>query len=242
MISIEKLERDLLYNSNDPILINGFPVYPVPIRTIRRIGYTTYRTLLGILCITPENISAMLEDPTIEGVPLYFLVTILEYQEKQREDILDAFRLICREDISWNAENMEIYCSGGTLDRTNFSDFQSVVKKRNKIGDSSEDDNPADERTRALLARSRELEAKRAKARGDDEGVTLADLISICAAKLQIHPDCIGDYDMYQLNDMLGRYKIFDDYETNMNALLHGAKKEDVDLHHWISGNQDLFK
>jgi len=44
------------------------------------------------------------------------------------------------------------------------------------------------------------------------------------------------------LNDMLGRFKIFDDYETNINALLHGAKKEDIDLTHWISGNKGLFQ
>lgn len=244
MTTIDRLERDLLYNSNDPVYVGGAPIYPVTIRDIRRMGYAHYKTLLGIICLTSNDIKAILKESSEDaGVPLYFLISILEYNENQRADILEAFRMVCHEDPSWNFDTMEIYAGGGVLTSENFTEFQTVVKERNKVpGDASDDENPADEYTRRLLAKSRAIEEKKAKQRGDDEGVTLADLISICAAKLQVHPDCIGDYDMYQLNDVLGRFKIFDDYETNINALLHGAKKEDIDLQHWISGNQSLFK
>lgn len=244
MTTIETLERELLYNSNDPVMVGMVPVYPVTIREIRRMGYARYKGLLGILCLTPEDISVLLDDPSSPGVPLYFLISILELKENQRDDILDAFRMVCHDTVTWDVQSMEIRLGDGVLNTENFPVFQTVIRERNKMlnKEVDSDDNPADERTKALLAKSRELEAKRSKARdGDDSGVTLADLVSICAAKLCVHPDAIGEYDMYQLNDVLGRFKMFEDYETNISALLHGAKKEDVDLRHWISGNQSLF-
>ena len=42
-------------------------------------------------------------------------------------------------------------------------------------------------------------------------------------------------YDIYQFNDQFNRLKIMDDYEVNVQALLHGAKKENVNLTHWIT-------
>ena len=45
----------------------------------------------------------------------------------------------------------------------------------------------------------------------------------------------IMQYDLYQFNDQFNRLKIMDDYEVSVQALLHGAKKEDVNLTHWIT-------
>ena len=241
MITADKLDMALLCNSNDPIFVGGFPVYPVPIRQIRRMGYNRYKMNLAILCLTEEDISRMMEGIHGAGAPFFFLLSVLAYKENERQDIIDAFRMVCREDITWDMSALEIRTSSGVLREDNFRMFQDAVRQRNQYEVDTADENPADEFTRQLMQRSRELDAKRAKARGEDGGVTLADLVSICAAKLQVHPDVIGTYDMYQLHDMLGRFKIFDDYEINIQALLHGAKKEDIDISHWISGNKSLF-
>lgn len=241
MITIDRLDRELLYNSSDPVYIGGVPVFPVTIRQIRQMGYIRYRINLAMLCMTEEDVRKLMNGVSDSGDPFLFLLSVLEYKEDQREDIIAAFRMVCREDITWDIGSFTIHAAGGTLTTENFRDFQNVIRERNKCNDQTADENPADEFTRQLMQKSRELEAKRAKMRGDEDGVTLPDLISICAAKMQAHPDVVGDFDMYQLNDALGRYKIFDDYETNIQALLHGAKKEDIDLSHWISGNKSLF-
>ncbi|MBO5970235.1 MAG: hypothetical protein J6S14_17280 [Clostridia bacterium] len=242
MITVNKLDRDLLYLSSDPVAVNGFPVYPVTIRQIRQMGYIRYRTCLALLTLTDEDVAKMMKGTVETGVPFFFLLSVLAFQEDQRDDIVQAFRMVCREDIEWDEKSLEIRSSSGVLTSENFLEFQNVVRERNKYDTQTVDENPADEYTRQLQQKSREMEARRAKQRGDGEGVTLVDLISICAAKLQVHPDAIGDFDMYQLNDALGRFKMFDDYEVNIQALLHGAKKEDIDLSHWISGNKSLFK
>ena len=38
--------------------------------------------------------------------------------------------------------------------------------------------------------------------------------------------DEIMEYDLYQFNDQFNRLKIMEDYEVNVQALLHGAKKK----------------
>jgi len=241
-MTIDKLDRALLCNSNDPILVDGVPIYPVTIRQIRQMGYAQYKTNLAILCITEDDVQRLVEGASGANAPFYFLLSMLAYHEDQCNDIVQAFRMVCREDITWDVSTMEIRTDNGVLNVENFGTFQDAVRERNQYDLKAVDENPADEFTRQLMQKSREMEEKRAKMRGGEDGVTLSDLISICAAKLQTHPDTIGDFDMYQLNDMLGRFKIFDDYETNINALLHGAKKEDIDLTHWISGNKGLFQ
>lgn len=241
MITAETVDRSLLYNSSEPVLVNGVPVYPITIGDIRRMGYTRYRILLRLLCLTSDDVSAMIQGEVSNHSPFLFLLALLEFSETECDDIKAAFRMVCRDDITWDLEKQQIFCKGGFLTEEHFYTFQNIVKERNVCMESEADENPADERARQLLKRSKELEERRRKDRGEGDGVTLADLVSICAAKLKVHPDDVGKYDLYQLYDVLGRFKSFDDYDVNINALLHGAKKEDVDLSHWLSSAKSLF-
>lgn len=240
--SLLKLERSLLYLSSDPVYVQDVPVYPVSIQDIRRMGYAKYRIQLGVLCLTADQVQDIMGDKVGTHEPFYFLLSLLEYSEAESGGIIDAFRMVTHETVTWDLSELKIYAGSGTLTVENFSDFQNVIRERNQFDTKTVDENPADERTRALLRRSRELEKRRAKAKGDEDGVTLADIVSICAAKIGVHPDVIGQYDMFQLYDLLGRLKILDEYDTGIEALLHGASKNDVDLKHWICANQDMFE
>lgn len=240
--TLQKVEHSLLYLSSDPVYIGNVPVYPIPIQDIRRMGYGKYRLRLGIICLTEDQVRDIMGAKTGVCVPFYFLLSILEHSEADRQDILEAFQMITHETISWDIHTMELRAGDGILTAETFSAFQNVIRERNQFDVETVDENPADERTKALLRRSRELEKRRAKARGDEDGVTLPDLVSICAARLHVHPDEIGKYDMFQLYDLLGRLKIFDEYETGVEALLHGASKDDVELKHWLCGNQSIFE
>ena len=64
----------------------------------------------------------------------------------------------------------------------------------------------------------------------------MADLISIFAEAEKMPPqDVYRNYDVYQFNDQFNRLKIMDEYHVNIQALIAGAKSEDVKLQHWIS-------
>ena len=79
------------------------------------------------------------------------------------------------------------------------------------------------------------MKRRKAKEPDEDSAITLADLVSILASGLGMSMDLVMDYDLYQFNDQFNRLKIMDDYEVSVQALLHGAKKENVNLTHWIT-------
>ena len=89
-----------------------------------------------------------------------------------------------------------------------------------------------------LLAKKKMLQQKIKKSKRiqGEESLTMADLISIFAeAESMPLQDVYRNYDIYQFNNQFNRLKIMDDFQVNIQALLAGAKSEDVKLQHWLS-------
>lgn len=104
------------------------------------------------------------------------------------------------------------------------------------------DENPADKATAELLKRRRALRKKLADAKKSDESgnVTVVDLISIFASISQIPLCVVMEMDMYQLVNQFKRFQIYDNYKTSLEAMMHGAKSEDVDLKYYVRKITDL--
>ena len=89
-----------------------------------------------------------------------------------------------------------------------------------------------------LLAKRKMLREKihKSKKNMGEDSISMADLISIFAeAESMSLQDVYDRYDMYQFNNQFNRLKIMDDFHVNIQALLAGAKSEDVKLQHWLS-------
>ena len=126
------------------------------------------------------------------------------------------------------------------LNEKNYDDFRKILKHRNCLFDLAdiEDENPANDMAAKLLAKKKELQAKlrKAKSNNNEDGISMADLISIFAeAESMPLQDVYKNYDVYQFNNQFNRLKIMDDYKVNIQALIAGAKSEDVKLQHWLS-------
>lgn len=93
--------------------------------------------------------------------------------------------------------------------------------------------NPSNAKAAAIIARSKELAKKIKKSEGSSE-LTLNDLLSILSAKSNRSLEDIAKMDMYQIRDSIRRYKSVDDYEVGIEALIAGAKPDDIKLEHWI--------
>ena len=64
----------------------------------------------------------------------------------------------------------------------------------------------------------------------------MADLISIFAEAEHLPlQDVYNKYDIYQFNNQFNRLKIMDDYHVNIQALLAGAKSEELHMQHWLT-------
>ena len=102
-------------------------------------------------------------------------------------------------------------------------------------------DNPDNEMCRSILEKRKKAREKLAKAKArqsedeDGEPLTIVDLISIYAQAEHMKPEEVFQYDVYQFNNQFNRMKIFKDYDVNIQALLAGAKSEEIDLQHWLS-------
>lgn len=222
--------------SKDPIFVDGVPIYPVSLKEIAHIGYNRFATMLRMFCLT-ENDVRKLTGGNISTFP--FIVSSSLNDQETMQAFLFLLSKITRSKVEFSKDKMCF--SGGFFEITkdNFSDIQEVIRLRNGLQyiDDGEDENPDNEAARRVLQRRKEERLKRRKAKIPDEEseITLEDLISILSSGLGMLMDSVMDYDLYQFNDQFNRLKIMDDYQVNIQALLHGAKKEDVNLTHWIT-------
>lgn len=225
--------------SKDPIFVDGVPIYPVSLRDIAQIGYKRYNTELRILCLTETDVQALSGKDISERGIFSFLVTSAINDRETMQSFLFLLGKITHSKVVFLSNKMCF--SGGFFEITkdNFPNIQEVIRLRNGLQyiDDGEDENPDNEAARRVLQRRKEERLKRRKAKTPDEDseITLEDLISILSSGLGMSMDSIMDYDLYQFNDQFNRLKIMDDYQVNIQALLHGAKKEDVNLTHWIT-------
>lgn len=236
---MDSSDLDLQLLSKDPIFAAGVPVYPVSLREIAKVGYQYYSRMIGFLCITKEKIQDSFgEEYDID--PIMFLLSASQ-NEEFKDDLIAIFKLVCRCIPEFDVENKCIHIGESSIDEDTLRSFRDIVRARNGLNETSEeeDENPANERARQLLELRRKLRKKvkdrKIEQKGEEGGLSMADLVSILAAGLHLTTFEVMEYDLYQFNDQFHRLKIFDDYQVSIQSLLHGAKKEDVNLKHWLS-------
>lgn len=225
--------------TKDPIFVDSVPIYPISLREISRIGYKRYVTELGMLCLRESEIQVATGDEVSECNVFSFLVMYARKKPEMMQTILSVLSKITHSRVVFLPGKMCF--SGGFFEITkeNFSDVQEIIRLRNGLlqEEDGEDENPDNEAARRVLQRRKEerLKRKKAKIKDEESEITLEDLISILASGLGMLMDSVMEYDLYQFNDQFNRLKIMDDYHVNVQALLHGAKKEDVNMVHWIT-------
>lgn len=232
-------DLELKLCSDDPIYVAGVPIYPIPIRRIAQIGYMRFNSELRLLCLTEDDIKVLTGDDASDvGVYTYLVASAVRDAELMNalifwlSEITHCKVLFSQHKIAFVTRSFEI-------NKDNFSAIQSVIRQRNGLqGVEEEEDNPENEAARRVLQRRKEERLKRRKAKSldDDEStITLSDLVSILASGFGMTLQEVMGYDLYQFNDQFNRLKIMDDYEVSVQALLHGAKKEDINFTHWLT-------
>ena len=232
-------DLDLKLCSRDPIFVGNVPIYPISIRRIAEIGYSKFNTEVRLLCLNESDVAVMTGHDISEiGIFTYLLANAMSDQSMM--DLL-VFWLseITRNRVMFSERKMCFVSRAFEINRDNFNEIQMVIRCRNGLrGVDEEAENPANEAARRVLKRRKEERMKRHKAKLNEIGqpeITLSDLVSILASGLKMTMQDVMEYDLYQFNDQFNRLKIIDNYDVSIQALLHGAKKEDVNLVHWIT-------
>lgn len=237
-MSMEINDLSLRLCSNKPIYVDGIPIYPISIDEIAEIGYSRFNAEMRLLCLTDSDIRVLVGADVGEVGVFTFLVANALKDKKIMEAFLFWLSKITRSKVVFSEKRMCFTNGVFEITKDNFEEFQTIVRNRNGMQQIEEDEeNPDNEAARRVLQRRKEerIKRRRAKMQDEDLDITLSDLVSILASGLGMSMEDVMKYDLYQFNDQFNRLKIMDDYEVSVQALLHGAKKEDVNFTHWIT-------
>ena len=252
----EDLEHKLL--SGGVIHIDGCPTYKVTLKEMADVGFTKVQNVIGLLSLEDSSASRFITGVEDDELSTYHVLAIGFLQDlyKKQNGAHNKDDLLCDVVLTFLTLffKQKVFfdeCSGFVvkneddeiifiLNEDNYSQFRNVLRYRNCLIDIDDiaDNNPANEMAAKLLEKRRMLREKihnSKKAQGED-GLTMADLISIFAeAESMPIQDVYQNYDIYQFNNQFNRLKIMDDFKVNIQALLAGAKAEDIKLKHWLS-------
>ena len=251
----EDLEHKLL--SGGVIYIDNCPTYKVTLKDMADYGFGQMQNIIALMATDDVSASKLLSN--IDDVVSTFFVLMVGIVRELKEvpnqagkqegvlynSTLAFLSLFFRRKVCFD-ENAGFVVKDDSdnilfvLNESNYNQFRNVLKHRNCFAglDDIDDENPANEMAAKLLEKRRMLKEKLRKTQGaqDEDGISMADLISIFAeAEKMPLQDVYCNYDVYQFNDQFNRLKIMDDYRVNIQALMAGAKSEDVKLQHWIS-------
>lgn len=256
----EDLEHKLLKGSI--LYFEQVPTYSITLGQMAEFGFSRAQGIINLLCMEDSRAKEFLSADMEQAAFAFIYLLISEERKKitdgqiagdMREDTLlysiPAFlELLFKNKVVFDSDYGFVIgtdAGGKTIiNDSNYAELRDILKERNCLADIDEltaSDNPASGMVKQLLDKRKKLREKvrRAKKReGSDDGepLTMADLISIFAqAQTMFLQDVYDRYDIYQFNNQFNRLKIMDDYHVSIQALLAGAKSEDVKLKHWLT-------
>ncbi|MCG7406388.1 hypothetical protein MH117_03090 [Paenibacillus sp. ACRRX] len=226
--------------ANLPYFIHGIEIIPKNLKSIIEDGYETYNRNLGILTVQKEDVfppQVMKELPS--DITLLQLMR-MSHQYEYVDLIVDSIRYFTDTDKLDLHEDV-IRLGDVSLPYSSLEDMLQVIRVQNCIHRHMEDEQfrPLNERARLIqqkmLANKKKIQELK-KSSSNDEQLTLLDLISILVSNANgINLFNVFDLNMFQFNDQFNRMKMIDEYEINIQALLHGADSNHINIKHWMS-------
>jgi len=200
-------------------------IYPLKIKDICPIGLTKYYTYIALLTYHSDEIA--------EPIDVYNFFCGFEL----RQAFIEIASLFLRKPVTFDSlensfviEDISEDNLNNRINRDNFLVFVEVVRKQNGI------ERPPklvykNDIAKQMAEKFKELRAKYNK---KDDETTLVDIISaICAKHESINLINVMDLTIYQIMDSFKRLNLIDNYTLTYEALLHGAKSDDIKLKHW---------
>lgn len=232
------IDLSLKLCSNHPIYTEDIPIYPVSIKKIAEIGYSKFISQMQIFCLSDSDILRM-TGKEISGIGIYRYYIQCGIADSTFMDMLVSMMSLFTRSSVYFSQNDGVFLSDSfSITEEKFYKMQSIIKIRNGLEDIEDEvDNPANDAARRILQRRTEEREKlrRVKKNEDGDDIDISDLVSIYANNVGLLIQDVMEYDLYQFNNQFNRLKIMSDYDVSIQALLHGAKKESVNLKHWIT-------
>lgn len=228
---------ELLIMANEPISVGNIKVYPMSIREIAKFGYVKYNQAINIFCM-PESEIHKLVGGNIFSMEFLRMNTV--FDEGIRAMIKDFLSLVCKTKVTYSEKDYSFIVGGEPIDKGNIDELKSIIRKINctEETDSESTENPSNARARQLLEKRRKLRNKIIKHQKENNLLKVHEIVSAVAVSQKMSINQVMDYNLYQLMDQFVRLISKETYETNMEALLHGADSKNIEITHWIQNKK----
>jgi hypothetical protein len=247
MIDIKELDNidlKLKLLAGDTLSTNLIEIAPLTIREVKDEGYIKYNTHLGMLMLTKEELLQQ-DVPELKDFGIFEII-LYSGNEVMTEALVNALAFFLGED----KDDYMITDKGLILGYSRLDDAKiitpemylgiiEVVKYQNCVKNSNEkvsNELLMDEKARKIAEKFKKAkeDVKKAKdsARADGDEIDFADIISAVSTKSNTYnKHTVWDATVYQLYDEYKRLEMISSYETNIMAMIQGAKIEN--MKHW---------
>ena len=256
VVSLNKYDLEHKLQRGSILYFDNIPTYKVTLGEMADFGFTKAQSIISLLSMDDEKAKEYLSNAEQSSTFLYVVLNILqEYKALENGEILSSTDLMCelvpsflslffKKKVTFDLNYGFVIGEENKylLNNDKYDKFRQILKSRNcliDIDNMENIDNPDNDMAKSLLEKRRKLREKINKLKrigDDDDDLTMADLISIFAEAEHMPLQNVYDlYDIYQFNNQFNRLKIMDDFHVNIQALLAGAKSDEVNLQHWLS-------
>lgn len=235
MVDIKDVQLKTM--ANIPYQYGTIPIAPKSLRQIISSGFDRFYYCLRMVTLSknqvfpPEVLDSYKESSLIETLFITGGYSFLD-------DYFDAFQYFLDKEVSVEPD-MKFYIGGVLATPVDFDNISQIIKTQNSlVTEEDEDFNPLNDRVRLLKERMKKRKEKIAELKSQsDDGSKLdfLEIVSILSSKgngINIHN--VFDLNYFQFNDQFTRMKMVEDYEVNINALMHD-KIDPKNIVHWMS-------
>lgn len=224
--------------TGSPIFVGDIPVYSVPFYKISECPMSVFFNVLGLFILSPSDIKDQFQNEAITTV-----IDILQIMQITAPEIFKQYNkvlaLFFGEPIKEIIQGSAVFSSGFIIDQDNIADVVTVLRMRNGMySENGEDDyseNPANDNVKRLLERRKMMRKKVASLKkNDDSALGYTDLFSIFASISGLSLQQLAQYDLYQLSNQLRRYQMHEQFDIQLQSIMHGAKIEDDDFKNYM--------
>ena len=233
------IDTKLKLLTGKPIEVDHFGnIHPLILEDIIEIGYMEYLKLLNVFCFKKEHFMhnapeellifdflMLAEDEYVHDL----LKTALEFFLKEQVIIIKEKFLIA---VGSTKENLKF------INRLSFEGICHAIQIQNSVKSVDDDKENFEKNEKAKQIQDKlnktRAEIQRVKNKENNEvDADFYDLLSSISAKGNINKNDLLKYTMFQIYDEYKRLIHIDQYNTNISAIMQGAKN--VKLKHWSS-------
>lgn len=240
-------DRNLKLLAGDSFFVHNFTIKPITLEEVKDVGYTRYNQFLGVLTFKVEDLVDRAKTELKDGVTAFDII-LFSGNAELIDLLLDAICFFLKE----SKEAIKFHPSLGLvfgdvdvdLDKAKvmnaaiFENLVVAIKYQNYLlsGSAAKEFNPKNDKAKSIIdkiKRANELISKK-KSNSDSEAkVDFPDLVSAVSTKSNSYnKHNVWTLTMYQFYDEYKRLEAITSYETNVMAMVQGAK---VDLKHWCA-------